>query len=159
MITLEAKFNQISDYIDSLNIITYWGGWCHNMTDKDIPYGLGITAGCEGNIYSFNDNGISGYLFFRGLSSTNSSIKNEIRVTGGIYIFTPHKFIGELNNTYQLPLTIFGKLNKRFTARYNFTIDSVTGVRRFEDKEMALISFDFLHYGDCTLPTIGYPIC
>lgn len=156
--TLTQKITAITDYVESLDILSSWGGWCHNQTDKELPYGISLDPSCNGNIYSYNENEISGYLFLNNIASTNSEIKNEVLVTASIYIFTPYKAIGNKINTYEVPLAIFGQLNKHFTSRHKFRFSTQT-VQKYFDKEIALIDIEFLFYGDCSIPAFNNPIC
>lgn len=151
---ISEKIEAISDYIETLNVFTEWGGWCKHYENKQPPYGIGITGSCKGNIYGYNSNEISGYIRFLDIiSAPINGIKNRNMVRLEVWMFTPHKKIGQTNNTYQVPLYVQGQLSKHFNARHTFTFTS-RSVQEYPDYEIAIIGIEFEHFGQCAAPLV-----
>jgi hypothetical protein len=120
---MKAKIQGILDLINGTGLIERWGGWCFNKTDKELPYGVAITTTTKGTMYGYDDNFYSsGYLFVKELQ--NTTIRNQVRVTVGIYIFTPRTKWDEEMNTYELPLDLYAQLNRSYKEiRFNSIIN------------------------------------
>ena len=145
---MESKINEIISAINTTGLIERFGGWCFNKTDKELPYGVAIQNTDKGTLYGYDDNFYSsGFLFVKELQGTGRM--NEVRVTVGIYVFTPRTKWDEEMNTYELPLNLFSQLRKKYKdIRFNSVI-----VDKYVANEVALIEIDFMAYGQCELPT------
>ena len=62
-------------------IFNNWGGECINKTDREVPYGIGISNG-QNNIFGYEDgHDVSGYMYTLDISPDNNSVYNkEIRI-------------------------------------------------------------------------------
>lgn len=145
---MESKINEIISTINTTGLIERFGGWCFNKTDKDLPYGVAIQNTNKGTLYGYDDNFYSsGFLFVKDLQGTGRI--NEVRVTVGIYVFTPCTKWDEEMNTYELPLNLYSQLRKKYKdIRFSSVI-----VDKYVANEVALIEIDFMAYGQCELPT------
>lgn len=145
---METKIQEIIDYITATGLIERFGGWCFNKTDKELPYGVAITNTNKGTLYGFDDNFFSsGYVWVKDIVSTG--IRNQVKVTLGIYVFTPRTKWSEEMNTFDLPLDLYAQLNRKYKEiRFNSVI-----VDKYIANEVALIEIDFLAYGSCDVPT------
>jgi len=144
---MKAKIQEIIDQVSNTGLIERWGGWCFNKTDKDLPYGVSITNTTKGTLYGYDDNFYStSYLFVKELKETG--IRNQVRVTVGIYVFTPRLKWGEDMNTYDLALNLYAQLTKKYKeTRFSSVISD-----KYVPNEVALIEIDFYAYGQCELP-------
>jgi len=144
---MKAKIQEIIDQVSNTGLIERWGGWCFNKTDKDLPYGVSITNTTKGTLHGYDDNFYStSYLFVKELKETGT--RNQVRVTVGIYVFTPRLKWGEDMNTYDLALNLYAQLTKKYKeTRFSSVISD-----KYVPNEVALIEIDFYAYGQCELP-------
>lgn len=154
--TLKEKVISISDFIQATYIVTRWGGWCNNLTDKSLPVGVGLIGDCKGNTYSYDeDEACTAYLYVSGVESTGTL--NQIRVTVQINIFTSARQNGENISVYNRSIALFNEMYKKY--KNDIRLFTPSKLNKFETLEFMAIEYSFLTYGECEIPTFDDPIC
>jgi hypothetical protein len=154
--TLKDKVLSIADFINSTGIVTRWGSWCNNMTDKGLPYGVGLLPDCKGNIYSYDENeACTAYIYVSGIESTGQN--NEIKVTVQINIFSSAKQNGENISVYNRSIALFNEMYKKY--RNDIRLFSPSKTSKYETLEFMAIEYSFMSYGTCEIPDFNEAIC
>lgn len=154
MSDLKTVIAGIEAKIVATNLVTDWGGWCVNKTDKEMPYGIGTNNNVSGKLFGYNDNEITtGYLYVRNIESIGKF--NQVEVTVTVNIFTPVKKIGENIQTFQVPLMIFGQLQKNYKNVRFYTPTS----EKYSFQEMSSIDIKFTINSPCDISALNDPIC
>lgn len=154
MSDLKTVIAGIEAKIIATNLVTDWGGWCVNKTDKEMPYGIGTNNNVSGKLFGYNDNEITtGYLYVRNVESIGKF--NQVEVTVTVNIFTPVKKIGENIQTFQVPLMIFGQLQKNYKNVRFYTPTS----EKYSFQEMSSIDIKFTINAPCDISALNDPIC
>lgn len=157
--TILEKLEAISAHVQTLDLFTSWGGICTHYADKQVPYGVGTTRECAGNIYGYNEKERSGYIMLQNIAPAPiTGVQNRFEVTARIYSFIPYKLIGNTSAGFDVPLKLVQALYTRFRPKYTFAFD-MQRVERFPDFEVGFVSITFYQYGECGDLTIGAQIC
>lgn len=155
---IEETIQDISTIIANSNLIDSWGGWCINMTDKQLPYGIKpLGDPLCGNVYTLNDNfQCSGYLYISNItSSTNGGLRGSHNVTVSINLFNNPKKIGNLNTTFEIPLAIIGALRRKYKE---ITLTSSPN-QKYSFQEISVINVTFKAYDNCDELALKNGIC
>ena len=146
---MKEEINKLNEFITSLGVITSFGGFCVNRTDKDVPYGVAA----DGKVYTMDDKkGVVGYTFVKSL--VNSSHGFSLKV--GLYIFVNPKAIGEIIPVYQIPMFVYGELKKRYK---DISFNAVVDENRMSLHEMSLIEIYMPVYRECDVLELKSKIC
>lgn len=142
----------ISEFINNTGLISRWGGWCINKTDKEMHYGIGIEPDCKGNIYGYDDNEVTtSYLYVESIIGET----NPATATIAINVFTPSKKIGELTNTYAISLNLFAILKKK----YKDVSISTPNPQKYAFQEWSTIRIRIRAFGICSPQSVNDSIC
>lgn len=152
--TLETKIAEIEKIITDSKKVDNWGGWCINMTDKEIPYGVKpLENKTVANSYTINDTKkVTGYLYVKDVVS--SSRVGLFDVIIGINLFINPRKTGKLTACYEVPFYLIGLLKKPFK---DIRIVSNAN-QRYAFHEMTQIEVTIKDYSGCEL-TLNNPIC
>ena len=146
---MKAEITALNEYIQSLGLISSFGGFCINMQDKELPYGIDGA----GKVYTTDDYlGTIGYSYIK--SIRNHSTHGFV-LDIGINIFVSPKAIGEVLPIYELPMFIYQKLKAHYK---DISFENYT-YKKFSHYEMSTISIKLHVYSICDELELKSKIC
>lgn len=146
---MKTELTALNDFIESLEVFKSFGGFCINMLDKDLPYGLDG----EGNVYTTDD--FFGTLGYTYIESIRENGKHGFDVIIGVNVFVSPKAIGEILPIYELPMFIFQKLKVRYK---DITFRNVN-MKKYSHYELSTIFIKITVYSICDELEIKSKIC
>jgi hypothetical protein len=149
MADLKLIIKDIKDYIDSLDILTHFGGLCYLKTDGNITYGVSTEDCCKGNLYGNNHHELSGFLHIStmGNRQLNAQINQSVAKLD-LHVFVPHKLIGQDQKYYYVINTLFSLIQKKYWQKNSITFNG-NNLNKYVDVEYGIISIEIPYFVGC----------
>ena len=149
MADLKLIINDIKDYVNSLEILTHFGGLCYLQNDGNITYGISTEPECSGNLFGNNHSELSGFMNISTMG--NRALNNQINQSVAnldIHIFVPHKLIGQSQKYYYVINSIFSLLQKKYWQKYKITFNGNQN-NKYKDVEYGIITIEIPYFVGC----------
>lgn len=149
MSDLKLIIKDIKDYIDSLEILTHFGGLCYLQNDGNITYGISTEEGCKGTLYGNNHNELSGFLHISTMGNRviNAQVNQSIAKLD-LHVFVPHKLINESQKYYYVINSLFSFIQKKYWKSYNISFNG-NNLNKYKDVEYGIISIEIPYFVGC----------